>query len=245
MKRPRYLLYVLVALLIITAGTMVVLRRTYLTGYVDSVTTYTNTGSEGRNQNTASSGTNARTAPPDTNATQTPPATNSFVAETPPVMEPVPEFVDRITKKPFGIYITPATSPVQPERFSGYHTGVDAEYDDTAEEVDVVAVADGTVIASQFVNGYGGVVIINHTIEDRTIQTLYGHLDPASLVAVDEIVEQGQPVGMLGEDQTSETDGERKHLHLSMRPEGAVSYRGYVSTEAELESWIDPLTYFK
>ena len=36
----------------------------------------------------------------------------------------------RITKKPFGIFITTQNSPVQPERFSGYHTGVDVEYKD-------------------------------------------------------------------------------------------------------------------
>jgi len=32
------------------------------------------------------------------------------------------------------IYITPQTSPVQPERFTGYHTGVDVEYNDIKSE---------------------------------------------------------------------------------------------------------------
>jgi hypothetical protein len=40
---------------------------------------------------------------------------------------PVPGFPEEITKKPFGIFINPETSPVQPERFRGYHTGVDVE----------------------------------------------------------------------------------------------------------------------
>jgi len=43
---------------------------------------------------------------------------------------PVNQFFARITKKPFGVYITPETSPVQPEKFTGYHTGVDVEFVD-------------------------------------------------------------------------------------------------------------------
>lgn len=48
----------------------------------------------------------------------------------PKIVLPIAEFEKRITKKPFGIYITPQNSPVQPERFTGYHTGVDVEYED-------------------------------------------------------------------------------------------------------------------
>src|SRR3989338_10346295 len=40
---------------------------------------------------------------------------------------PLDNSSERVTKKPFGKYITPADSPVQPERFSGYHTGADFE----------------------------------------------------------------------------------------------------------------------
>ena len=36
---------------------------------------------------------------------------------------PISNPLERIIKKPFGIKINPANSPVQPERFSGYHTG--------------------------------------------------------------------------------------------------------------------------
>lgn len=40
---------------------------------------------------------------------------------------PLTDAAARITKKPFGIFITPQNSPVQPERFSGFHTGTDFE----------------------------------------------------------------------------------------------------------------------
>lgn len=61
---------------------------------------------------------------------------------------PIADFEGRITKKPFGIYITPQNSPVQPERFSGYHTGDDAEYGDVAADVPVYAVYDGQIVLS-------------------------------------------------------------------------------------------------
>src|SRR4051812_44989022 len=59
--------------------------------------------------------------------------------------DPVAGFLSRVTKKPFGIYITPSNSPVQPEKFTGYHTGADAEYGEVTADVPVYSVASGTV----------------------------------------------------------------------------------------------------
>lgn len=61
---------------------------------------------------------------------------------------PINDFFQRITKKPFGIFITPKNSPVQPEKFMGYHTGVDIEYGDITGDVPVYAIANGQVIYS-------------------------------------------------------------------------------------------------
>ncbi|PIX12305.1 hypothetical protein COZ73_00470 [Candidatus Falkowbacteria bacterium CG_4_8_14_3_um_filter_36_11] len=90
---------------------------------------------------------------------------------------PVAEFKSRITKKPFGIYITPKTSPVQPERFQGYHIGVDVEYGDATGTVPVMAIADGQVVFSGWVSGYGGIVIIKHLINNQNYLVLYRHQD--------------------------------------------------------------------
>src|SRR3989344_7022766 len=57
----------------------------------------------------------------------------SLVESDKKIIEPIAEFSQRITKKPFGIYITPETSPVHPDKFDGFHTGVDIEYEDIAE----------------------------------------------------------------------------------------------------------------
>src|ERR1035437_4133992 len=93
------------------------------------------------------------------------PAPTIFITPTPVSLYvfPIDNFVQRITKKPFGIYITPQNSPIQPEKFTGYHTGADVEYGDIAGEVKVYAIANGKVIYSGWVSGYGGFLAIQHT----------------------------------------------------------------------------------
>ena len=161
------------------------------------------------------------------------------------LIEPVEQFRERITKKPFGIFVSPQNSPVQPERFTGYHTGVDVEFDDRAEEIPIRAIAEGEVILSERAAGYGGVLVIRHTIEKRTVLALYGHLDPATLPRTGKRVGAGDTIGILGKDKTEETDGERKHLHFAVLRGETVDRRGYVPTKAELSGWRDPLELFE
>lgn len=161
------------------------------------------------------------------------------------LIEPIGEFASRITKKPFGILITPETSPVQPERFSGYHTGVDVEYTDKPDvDIPVQAIAAGTVVHSGRAAGYGGVLVISHRVGSARTLALYGHLDPSSLPKVGAEVSAGQTIGILGEGGTSETDGERKHLHFAVIKGQSVTLKGYVKTKAELGGWEDPLALF-
>ena len=156
---------------------------------------------------------------------------------------------DRITKKPFGIFITPETSPVSPERFHGYHAGTDFEILPDEEDADVVvsAMCDGPVIVSRMVNGYGGVLIQKCTLEEVGLVTvLYGHLALNSMKhEIGTNLTAGQSIGVLGVGFTAETDGERKHLHLSVHRGEAIEYRGYVQSEAELQAWIDPMTLLR
>ncbi|MBU1166933.1 M23 family metallopeptidase [Patescibacteria group bacterium] len=159
-------------------------------------------------------------------------------------MEPIADFKTRITKKPFGIFITPQNSPIQPERFSGYHTGVDVEYADTNEEVPVMAITDGEVFYSDWVSGYGGVMVIRHDINNQDYLVLYGHLDPGSLLGVNTQVLAGEHVAILGEGESRETDGERKHLHLAIYNDSDLNLKGYVRNETDLRAWTDPLTLF-
>lgn len=160
--------------------------------------------------------------------------------------EPIQGFTSRITKKHFGIYITPETSPIQPDRFTGYHTGADAEYDDVAEDVPVRAVADGMVVVGQFVHGYGGVVVIRHDLGSGIVPllALYGHLDPASIPQAGKQVKRNEVVGILGDGFTEETDGARKHLHFAMLKKAEADIRGYVKDAEELSGWYDPLEFY-
>lgn len=148
----------------------------------------------------------------------------------------------RVYHKPFGIRITPATSPIQPERFSGYHTAIDLEFDDQNDsDIPVVAIADGTVVQSKTVDGYGGLVVVqHHDVGGRALVGIYGHLDPSSLRTTG-TVKKGEQLGMLGEGFSTETDGERKHLHFGLYTGAGIDIRGYVATEGELTNWIDPL----
>jgi len=95
--------------------------------------------------------------------------------------EPVADFKKRVTKKPFGIYITPQNSPVRPECFSGYHTGADAEYEDVTADVPVFAIADCIVVLSETASGYGGVFMVEFDIDGAKHTALYGHIRPSSL----------------------------------------------------------------
>ncbi|XOU94232.1 MAG: M23 family metallopeptidase [Candidatus Kerfeldbacteria bacterium] len=165
--------------------------------------------------------------------------------EEPIFIEPIAEFQERITKKPFGIYITPDTSPIQPEKFSGYHTAVDVEYPYTISDVPVIAISDGEVVASKTVSGYGGVVIIKHTINDNEeILSIYGHLNDDRSVDKNKYVKQGDVIGYLGKDKTKETDFERRHLHFGIIKGDKINYHGYVDDENELENWYDPILFY-
>jgi len=61
-----------------------------------------------------------QTAPPAQDAAEDNRASDDF-------QPPLDRAAERVSKKPFGIFITPQNSPVQPEKFRGYHTGADFE----------------------------------------------------------------------------------------------------------------------
>lgn len=159
---------------------------------------------------------------------------------------PLDRTSERVTKKPFGIYITSDTSPVQPERFRGYHTGTDFEIfsEELNSDISVKAVCSGKILLKKYVSGYGGVVVEMCELENNPIAIIYGHLKLSS-ISLEEgnLINAGDILGILGKGDSAETDGERKHLHLGFHKGMGVNVQGYVSSESDLSKWLDPCDY--
>jgi len=157
-------------------------------------------------------------------------------------LSPLDRAAERVTKKPFGIYITPKNSPVQPERFQGYHTGTDFEIfpEELNSDVPISAICAGKIVSKRTASGYGGVFVQSCAYNNQPITVVYGHLKISSISknAGDDL-NAGEEIGILGKAYSSETDGERKHLHLGIHKSSAVNILGYVGSKSELSGWID------
>jgi len=148
---------------------------------------------------------------------------------------------ERVTKKPFGIYITPKTSPVQPERFTGYHSGTDFETfpEEAGVDVPFYAICDGKILVKRFASGYGGVFVQSCTIDNQAVTVIYGHVSLKSIAKnIGDELTKGEKIGNLSH-SPDETDGERKHLHLGIHKGTTVDIRGYVQAQSELSAWLD------
>ncbi len=160
---------------------------------------------------------------------------------------PVENGSGRETPLHFGLYVTPdpQTNPIDPpERFTGWHAGVDFEVS-TSEadaQIDVYAVCSGKVRFGGFAEGYGGLLIQDCTLKGQPVTVLYGHLTVEGLPAADSMLTQGQRFATLGAARSRDTDGNRKHLHFEIHKGRDLVLQGYVQKEAELENFIDPMT---
>jgi murein DD-endopeptidase MepM/ murein hydrolase activator NlpD len=164
------------------------------------------------------------------------------------ISEPIANALARVTKKPFGLYVSPDFSPVTPERFTGYHTGVDFETTSNEQNIDVpiYAICPGKLLLKKTASGYGGVIAESCTLAGQAVTVTYGHLRLASIVKkIGQSFVQGEQIGVLGEGYSSETDGERKHLHLGIHKGAAAVISGYVANFSELQQWINVLDYLK
>jgi murein DD-endopeptidase MepM/ murein hydrolase activator NlpD len=184
------------------------------------------------------------------NATATVPNTP---AETQPAADinilksPISDAKSRVTKKPFGIKVSPTNSPVQPEKFSGYHTGVDFEILPGEEDKDVpiYAACDGVVVYKNYVSGYGGVLVEQCKIDNQDVTVLYGHLKLPSIGnKIKDNIKAGDQIAVLGKGYNQETDGERKHLHLGIHKGTSIDLKGYVQNQKDLSGWLDAMQYF-
>lgn len=168
--------------------------------------------------------------------------------ETTTLSFPLSNALGRITKKPFGISITKQNSPVQPERFSGYHTGVDFETTPDEQKTDVIihAICDGKLLMKKWATGYGGVAVQSCVLNGEAVTIIYGHLRLSSIKEkVGDTLKAGQTFALLGNGYSTETDGERKHLHLGIHLGSSVNILGYVQSKSALSQWLDAKAYLR
>ena len=144
----------------------------------------------------------------------------------------------------FGVHVTPEHTPLSdPERFIGYHAGLDYEIfpSERERDVPVFAICPGRIQYEKWVNGYGGVLIEECLLNGNPVTVLYGHLDSTRFsVRGKDTVQTSQPLGVLAPYRSHESDGNRKHLHLEVHRGADIQFLGYVQDPAELKAYIDP-----
>lgn len=157
-------------------------------------------------------------------------------------ISPINNFQERVTKKPFGIYITPENSPIAPEKFSGFHTGVDFETfaDEQNIDIPIFAICQGPLALKKYASGYGGVAVQQCQINNEDVTVVYGHLKLSSIMQkTGATIKTGDQIALLGKSFSAETDGERKHLHLGIHKGTEINLLGYVQSPNQLKNWID------
>lgn len=161
----------------------------------------------------------------------------------PGVVAPISNAKARITKIFFGTYVTPQNSPVQPEHFTGYHTGLDFETFPNEQNIDVPinVICSGKLLRKGYASGYGGYAVQACVIYGQPVTVVYGHLRESSIQpAVGQQLSAGNHLAVLGTGYSTETDGERKHLHLGIHKGTVINILGYVPNKSELSGWLDP-----
>jgi len=135
------------------------------------------------------------------------PAAQTVAAESSRVVFPVPADTWVLTSE-YG----PRVHPISGE--NSFHTGTDFAAPDGTP---ILAVADGTVTVAEFSGGYGGLIVIEHTLNGQTVATAYGHMWETGIhVQPGDTVTAGQHIGDIG----SSGNSTGPHLHFEVRTGG-------------------------
>ena len=121
-----------------------------------------------------------------------------------------------------------------------YHSGIDMV--STNSNLTICAAAAGTVKYKGESNGNGLHVILQHTLNGKTVYTLYSHLkNYSSCPAVGKTVAKGQKIGVMG--STGNSDG--VHLHFGVFAGGYSSDPyGYTTSSNTSHATYKGITYY-
>lgn len=175
--------------------------------------------------------------------------TNDGVVIKPDTFFPMNNYTQRLNYREFGRNLSGSEKP-NPcgNSFIGFHTGDDLETlsGEDSKEVPVFAIADGIIKQKTVVSGYGGLIVIEHNLDDQIYTSYYGHVDiNKSIVNQDTAVRAGQNIAVLAFACSNESGGERKHLHFAIHKGDMIDVRGYVPVKGNLEEWINPIEFLK
>lgn len=130
-----------------------------------------------------------------------------IVAETTRIVMPVPEGSYWISSRHGW-----RTDPITGDR--AFHGGTDfAAADGTA----ILAAADGIVVLTGYVGGWGNLIVLEHTVGGGRVATAYAHMwDSGTHVGPGQSVRAGDHIGDVG--SSGKSTG--PHLHFEVRPGG-------------------------
>lgn len=145
----------------------------------------------------------------------------------------------------FGMHVTPdpGENPIDPpERFAGYHAGLDYEIlpGEEDDDVPVLAICAGDILYTGFAEGYGGLIVQHCRLRGEDVTVMYGHLAEDGLSRIGAALKTGDRLGLLAPPYSAWSGGNRKHLHLGIHRGTHIDMRGYVQDPEELAAYIDP-----
>lgn len=129
----------------------------------------------------------------------------------------VPETGRIVFPLPEGSYTSTDSFGWRSDPFTGeseFHSGSDLA---AADGSPIFAVADGRVTVAEFSAGWGGLIVIEHTVAGQRVASYYAHMWQHGIyVTAGETVTAGQHVGDVGSSGRSTGP----HLHIEIRPGG-------------------------
>lgn len=130
----------------------------------------------------------------------------------------VPETSRVVFPLPAGTYTTSDSFGPRIDPYTGeqrFHAGSDLP---APAGTPILAIADGVVTFAGQRGTYGGLIILEHTVEGERVASYYAHMyDNGIHVAFDDTVAAGQHIGDVG--SAGKSTG--PHLHLEIHPGGA------------------------